>query len=195
MKFGICQLLTLATFASAASLSGSFNPPPFTEKAKSARYMLHNIGWGTLSTLSTQYDGAPFGNPQSLCDGPAGNSTGIPYFYVSELDASIVDIAADPRCTLTLSEASSDYCTRKSYDPEDPRCARLVLTGTCAKVTNHAEASFAQAALFEQHPQMASWPPGHEWFVMRLDVHAIWLINFFGGASHVEVGEFMNVRL
>jgi len=33
-----------------------------------------------------------------------------------------------------FSLAQSDYCKKKSYDPEDPRCAQLTLTGKFVKV-------------------------------------------------------------
>lgn len=33
-----------------------------------------------------------------------------------------------------MSLAQSDYCKEKQYDPEDPRCAKVILTGTFAKV-------------------------------------------------------------
>jgi len=33
-----------------------------------------------------------------------------------------------------LSLAQSDYCKKKSFDPEDPRCAQLTLTGKFVKV-------------------------------------------------------------
>jgi len=38
------------------------------------------------------------------------------------------------KCSLVLSLAQSDYCNKKSYDPEDPRCAQLTLTGKFVKV-------------------------------------------------------------
>ncbi|KTF76280.1 hypothetical protein cypCar_00043263 [Cyprinus carpio] len=62
--------------------SGVAAPPPH-EEARVARYMTHYSDWGHLATISTQQQvikGLPFGNIFSVSDGPADNSTGIPYF-------------------------------------------------------------------------------------------------------------------
>lgn len=76
--------------------------------------------------------------------------------------------------------AQMDYCKSKNYDPEDPRCAKIFLTGRYVKVIkiNTAlvnekktvinfqvnetsdEYTFARNALFSRHPAMASWPKG-----------------------------------
>lgn len=33
-----------------------------------------------------------------------------------------------------MSLAQSDYCMKKAYDPEDPRCAQVILTGEFVRV-------------------------------------------------------------
>ena len=99
--------------------------------ASNARWLVHNLSYGVLSTTSVQvcdptpsvsgrrfapsflsqacltdhqYDGVAFGNPQSFVDGTLDNSTGNLYMYVSGLDASMIDIAAKPEVSFTLSE-------------------------------------------------------------------------------------------
>ena len=66
-------------------------PPWFSDKAATARWMVGNLQWGVLSTTSTRSAGttvgAPFGNPYSFAD-----VDGVPYFYASGLDASMVDL-------------------------------------------------------------------------------------------------------
>merc|ERR1712146_871223 len=87
-------------------------PPPFVEKAKTARWMAHNLTYGVLSTTSVAYKGVAFGNPQSFVDGSADNSSGMLYFYVSDLDASMQDVAANPVASFTLTEEfSNGYCS------------------------------------------------------------------------------------
>merc|ERR1711907_419064 len=111
-------------------------PPPFVEKAKTARWMAHNLTYGVLSTTSVAYKGVAFGNPQSFVDGSADNSSGMLYFYVSDLDASMQDVAANPVASFTLTEEfSNGYCSAGKIDPEDPRCARLVFTGSVNNTT------------------------------------------------------------
>lgn len=35
----------------------------------------------------------------------------------------------DNRCSVTMSLAEGGYCRKQSLDPEDPRCAQVILTG------------------------------------------------------------------
>jgi len=45
-------------------------------------------------------------------------------------------IQVDSRASLTMSLAQGNYCRIHSYDPEDPRCAHVILTGIVAEVQN-----------------------------------------------------------
>lgn len=76
--------------------------------------------------------------------------------------------------------AQTDFCKKHEYDPEDPLCAHIILTGKLVRVTicrarerhtliNKAirvqvtdpkEKSFARKALFSRHPEMHDWPKG-----------------------------------
>merc|ERR1712130_513713 len=83
--------------------------PPANNTVATARWMMSTLWYGALSTISTRTDGVkvgdPFGNPYSHAD-----VDGVPYFYASEQDVSMVDtFAADepnPRVSFALSEAS-----------------------------------------------------------------------------------------
>ena len=44
------------------------------------------------------------------------------------------DIKSHNFTSFALSESQTNYCTSKNYDPEDPRCARLVISGTWSAV-------------------------------------------------------------
>lgn len=75
------------------------------------------------------------------------------------------DLAADPRCSFTLTEAQIPYnasCGSKGIDPEDPRCARLTLSGKFKNINGTSEGwgGPAQAALFQRHPAMTEWAGG-----------------------------------
>lgn len=100
-----------------------------------------------------------------MVDGPYGsrlfgdNSTGLPYFYVSEMDVSQIDIAANPEglVSFTMSEAALPGGCQMT-DPESPLCVRLTLTGKMVEVEEGPEKEYAQQALFDRHPAMAvSW--------------------------------------
>ncbi|XP_064800143.1 protein CREG2-like [Oncorhynchus masou masou] len=66
------------------------------------------------------------------------------------------------------------------YDPEDPRCARLTLTGKMVEV-DPEEVEFAKEAMLSIHPVMKKWPVGHNWFVMKLQLTQVWLQDWVGG--------------
>eukprot|EP00934_Nitzschia_sp_Nitz4_P001675 Nitzschia sp. Nitz4//scaffold8_size234185//53950//54633//NITZ4_001240-RA/size234185-processed-gene-0.146-mRNA-1//-1//CDS//3329559755//1675//frame0 len=179
--------------------------PNYKDKAATARWMVHALDWGTLSTISTRMGVAdiPFGNIYSFVDGTCGNATGTPYFYGSYMDQSLADTLDNPSVSLSLSEASlPSVCTNKESlkactlgtqygDPENPICARLTLTGQVVVVDeSSAEFEFARAALFERHATMEDWPENHGWVIFKIDIEDIWLIDFFGGATILTPEEY-----
>ena len=115
------------------------------------------------------------------------------YFYVSDLDASMQDIAQNPEVTFTISEEFvHDSCMNQQIDPEDPRCVRLVFGGKIRDITSSPEGNDAKSALFSHHPSMAKWPADHHWKIVKLDIDYIWMIDTFGGASIIEVSDYFN---
>ena len=175
-----------------------------------ARWIVHSLTMGVLSTLSTKEgvtEGAPFGNIYSFVDGPCAQSTGLPYFYVSPLDQSAKDAAVHPRVSLTLTEAflpatcrefapSAACATTPQGEPENPVCARLVISGEWQSVdpsTN--DFVWAQSALFERHPVMASWPSDHDWQIVKLRINDLWFLDYFGGAYQLDVEDYLRYPL
>jgi len=184
--------------------------PPHWEKPETARWIASTLDWGFLSTTSTRSDastiGDPFGNPYSF----AVSSGGVPYLFASMLDASMVDAfgakPAKPRASLALSEAeitdpdpvTRQYCSIGTYigDPENPPCARLVLSGTLVKLeANSSEGTAARKVLFERHPSFAEYPPSHDFFVAKLDIDGVWLIDFYGGAAIIPPAQYFGARV
>ncbi len=68
---------------------GADMKPPFWNKAQTARWLVHENNWGTLSTSSIHLNGQAWGQPKSFADGYSNHSTGLLYFYDSDLDASV----------------------------------------------------------------------------------------------------------
>lgn len=170
----------------------SHKAPLFTEKAKTARWMAHNLDFGVMSTTSTNddYKGVAFGNPQSFADGDDGHL----YFYMTAMDASGTDLIENKKASWALSEQMlSSYCTKKNIDPEDPRCARCVFTGTVRNATA-TESISGKAVLFKKHPEMTLWPGDHSFTVYTMDIEHIWLINMFGGASNIKASEYYKAK-
>merc|ERR1711915_299407 len=95
----------------------------------------------------------------------------------------------NPYASLTFSEAEGDFCRQMVYDPEDPRCARLTLTGKMMEVPPE-DIPFAKEAMFSRHPVMAKWPVGHKWFFMRLELTQVWLQDWIGGTSLIPLEDY-----
>ncbi|OWR47604.1 CREG1 protein [Danaus plexippus plexippus] len=56
---------------------------------------------------------------------------------------------------------------------------------------NTPEYTFAKAALFERHPDMANFPPDHNWFVAKMKIAQIAMVDWFGGAKYVPVKDYL----
>merc|ERR1719272_1155102 len=93
---------------------------------------------------------------------------------------------SNPRATFAISEASlhnrTSIATQATCrfgagpygDPENPPCARLVLSGTMTKLEkDSAEDKLARTSLFERHPSFKLYPPGHSFYVVKLVVDGV----------------------
>merc|ERR1719392_289507 len=167
-------------------------PSPFA-KPEFARYMIRNALWGIVSAYSPIYK-QPFGTLQSFADGPDGNSTGIPYFYIAEWSTTWKHIMHNNTVSLTTSEATGDYCDASSLDAMEPLCARIMLTGTMELVLDKEELNFAIKTLYARHPAMKKWPKGHMWHYMKLRLTSVNLLSFYGGISHVALEDYFAVE-
>jgi len=170
-------------------------PPFFFRYAKMARYIMHVSDWTTMATYSVQMPGYPKANVFSVSDGTMEKSTGIPYFYLSDMEISVHDLAANNKASITMSLAQGDYCEKKKLDPEDPRCAHLILTGKVVTLDeNSDEYKTAKEGLFSRHAEMSSWPAGHGWTVRKLEIENILLLDFFGGAKTIAIKDYMKAK-
>ncbi|KAM7079521.1 protein CREG2 [Molossus nigricans] len=152
-----------------------------------ARFLAHASTWGCLATVSAQekIPGLPFGNCVPISDGPLDNSTGIPYFYVTPKDSMVADLMKNPVASLLLPESEGEFCRKNVVEPEDPRCARLTLTGQMIAVSSE-EVEFAKQAMFSRHPVMKKWPRQYAWFFMKMRIEHIWFQKWYGGISGIS---------
>lgn len=178
--------------------------PDLWHKELTARWMVHSLDWGVLTTISSRLPGnLPFGNVYSFVDGPCDYSTGTPYFYGTYMDQSFLDMKSNPSASFTLSEASfATVCGGEALpacmishhrhgDPESPVCARLTLTGKLVEVPKDSdEYKMARDALFHRHQQMTYWPEDHEWVIAKLEIDDIWFIDYFGGPSVLDLDKY-----
>ncbi|XP_074038139.1 cellular Repressor of E1A-stimulated Genes [Leptinotarsa decemlineata] len=162
------------------------------------RHIMHESDWISIATLSTQnaIKGYPFVSLESMSDGPKTNSTGVPYLYMTPLDTPSIDIMNDDRVSIMASLAQSDYCKKENLDPEDPRCARVMISGTFKKIEkSFPEYDFALMSLFERHPVMRKWPKGHAFYPAKIDIQQIQLFDNFGGVKQVTPKEYFDVNI
>lgn len=182
--------------------------PSPSDKELSARWMVHSLDWGVLSTTSARLPNSPpFGNVYSFVDGSCGISSGTPYFYGSHMDQSFKDMAVNAKASFTLSAAAiNSVCSSGKSppsciisdrgDPESPMCARLTLTGTLVEVPAKTEEfKHMENDFFQRHKSMASWPEDHEFVIAKLVIEDIWFINYFGGASVLTPDKYFAVNL
>ncbi|XP_029111780.1 protein CREG2 [Scleropages formosus] len=170
-------------------------PPVGGEAARAARDAAHRSDWGFLCALppQEQIKGVPFGNIFSLSDGPQGNSTGIPYFYVTARDYTVSSLRRSPAASLSFPEVGGDFCRKSVYKPEESRCVRLTLVGRMVEV-DPEEVPFAEETVFSRHPVMKKWPVEHGWFFMKLIVDQVWLQDWVGGLSRVPLEEYLKAN-
>jgi len=145
-----------------------------------------------MSTISAREPiaGFPFANIFSVSDGPIHHSTGVPYMYLTDMEMSMKDLKKDPRASVTMSLAQTDYCKKNQIDPESPLCAHVILTGTIVKVTDAAELKLARRALFSRHSEMKDWPHNHGWWFGKMNATQICLLDYFGGAQMIDLDEY-----
>ncbi|XP_066289829.1 protein CREG1-like [Branchiostoma lanceolatum] len=189
-------ILTLTVFIGVSASSAG--PPPHDDFAATARYVVHRNNWGSLASTSTHQPikGKPFVDAFSVSDGPVGNSTGVPYFFFSPLENTVQDLEANPFATLLVSEVQSGFCASVKWDPEDPRCAKIHLSGKVVPVPED-ETDFAKNSLFSRHPIMAEWykMPDHQFYFAKMEVEDVFVLDFFGGGHHVSPQDYYKATL
>ena len=158
-----------------------------------------HIDWGSIATINSRepMKGYPFSNVISFSDGTsAESSTGTPYFYVTDMDLSQIDINANNQISLSMTLAEGDYCSKTGYDPQDPPCPRLILTGSIEKIPNFSlERVKAEWFLFTRHPRMITWPIWHFFYFAKMKLDNIILLAQFGGVTTVSVESYYNATL
>lgn len=170
-------------------------PPPHTEYAKMARYLVHKAEWvsmGSLSTVDT-IRGYPMVNIIAVADSARGEkSTGTLYFYLTMLDYTAQDLSKDNRLTVLLSQDQDLYCSKHGVDPMEPTCARIMISGRALKLEDGTDDfNFGKNAMFSRHPAAKKWLDTHNFFLCKLDIVQIAVLDFYGGPHYVTVDEYM----
>lgn len=176
----------------------SSKPPPPSDLPGSARYLVARSSFGVISTVGVH--NAPFGNVASFSDGTGAgphirNSTGTPYFMLTKLDPTVQQLQKNNKAAFTISGKTDELDGKcGDLDPQEPICPRITLMGRLVPVQSRAELARAKAALIAKHPAMAHWPKHHGFAIYKLEVKAIFFLNAYGGAKHVDVGRYFRVK-
>ena len=141
--------------------------------------------------------GYPFSNVISFSDGDsAESSTGIPYFYVTNLDMSQKDIIAKNQMCLSMTLAEGDYCSKHGCDPESPLCPKLILSGSMENIPRSSpEYEKAKKFLFSRHPNMAKWPRFHMFHFTKMILENIIVLAQYGGAKTVPAKDYYDANV
>ena len=174
-------------------------PPPHGDVAARARRVAASSLWCSIATTSVWLEGRAWGNVRSVADGAThSEATGLPVLYLPTPDLTAVDVRADPRVTISLSEAAlpervagGQVCG--GADPEDPTCARLHLRGSLRALDGDEKAD-AERALGARHPH-APWlgkggaHTGGKYYTIELS--SIEFLDFYGGFADLSVDEYL----
>lgn len=171
-------------------------PPPHTEYAKMARYLVHKAEWISMGSLSTvdAIKGYPMVNVIAVADSARdAKSTGTLYFYLTMLDYTAQDLSKDNRLTVLLSMDQDLYCSKHGIDPMEPTCARIMISGSAVKLEEGTdEYKSGQNAFFSRHPAAQHWLDTHNFFLCKLDIVQIAVLDYYGGPHYVNVTDYYN---
>ncbi|KAL1357131.1 hypothetical protein HN51_009117 [Arachis hypogaea] len=185
--FLVCSQNSMAHRRSMLSISKKPDP---NDAIATARWLVSQNFWAVLNTISIDLGGAPWGNVVSFSDGIPDQGTGIPYFYLTNLDPTVKNALKDQRASFTVSEYPLGTCGK--IDPENPTCSKITLTGKLILVDEKSkEAEFGRNALFSKHSEMKGWPTDHNFQVYKLEIENIFLIDWFGGPKPLTVDEYL----
>jgi len=172
-------------------------PRPHTEEhEKMARWMVHSLSWGVLSTISTNLKGAPFGHVVSISDADA---SGRIFVYMTKMSPSLRDVDTNARVSLSLSEAQvvsqfSGGSPCRGEIAEEPTCARLTLSGKLVKVSA-SDVGMARNGVFGRHRTMWTWPKDHKFDFYELKVEDIFFIDFYGGVKPMSTKQYFSASV
>lgn len=162
-----------------------------TEAAEEARWLVAQGNWGTVSYSNPDNPMKPLSMIASFAD-----VDGRIFFYLMEGNSF--------EACLTLSEAELQPFTNYAgaacggegkIDVEDPRCAKLSISGVISPCKNKEDCDAGESALFDRHPEMKEWPVDHNFTVYELTaINDIWMIYDYGGGSSITLEEFQDAE-
>lgn len=174
-------------------------PPPHTDYAKMARWLVHSMEWTAMGTISTlpAIEGFPMVNVIAMADSEKGaQSTGNIYFYLTMLDFTAQDLSKKNQLTTLFSMDQNMMCTKQKMDPMEPTCARAMFSGEALRVAKDSkEFDFATKAMISHHPASVNWLDTHNFFLCKLNISSICVLDWYGGPHYITVEDYFKVKL
>lgn len=175
------------------------DPPPHTEWAKMARWLVHNSEWTAMGTISSlpALNGFPMVNVIAMADSAIGDkSTGNIYFYLTMLDFTAQDLSKKNRLTTLFTMDESLYCSKRNIDPMEPTCARVMISGEAMKVpVGSEEFKTATSAMISHHPASINWLNTHDFFLCKLNISSICTLDWYGGPHFVTPEDYFKAKI
>ena len=190
---------------SSSSSSSSSSAELANKNAEEARWLSATAKWGTLSYPASAVSGSN-GSDDDVLSAEimpfADDEDGHMYFY-------LMGEHTGRGVALTISEGSlhtnvfhqggcgdtADPTYNKVVDVEDPRCAKLTLSGSihpCDASQKRCQAG--KDALFDRHPEMKSWPEDHHFAVHEFTVEDVWMIANYGGGAQMTAENYYDAE-
>lgn len=179
--------------------ANEFDPPPHTEYAKVARYIVHKSDWTSMGTLSTlkRIEGFPMVNIISVADSPrGGRSTGHIYFLLTDLDFTGQDLHSSNRLTALFSDDQDLACTKKKVDPMEPTCGRIMISGIRTVIDPNDRETYrlANESFVSRHPASTNWVHTHDFYLCELKIQQIAVLNYYGGPHYVNPEDYYDAN-
>jgi len=148
--------------------------PTYPERARTLAAL---GGTGMLATLSRKHPGHPFASvmPYAL------DEQGRPVFLISSMAMHTQNLAADPRASLLVTQATEG----------DPLAAgRVTLMGETVRVPE-PETAGVRAAYLARHPNAAYWVDFDDFGFWRLEPADLYFVGGFGAMDWVSAADYL----
>ncbi|GAB0088349.1 CREG1 [Sergentomyia squamirostris] len=174
--------------------SSELDAPPYKEYAKMARYLVHELDWSPMGTISTLkgIKGFPMVNVISIADSARGEkSTGRIFFYLTDLDFTGIDLKSSNRLTALFSMEQNRFCSDNHTDAMEPTCARIMISGKANQLKEGSEDYiFAKRAMLSRHPAAQKWIETHNFYLCEIVIDQICVLDFYGGPHFVTPEDY-----
>lgn len=201
-----------------ASGGGGFQLPTAEENAAIARWAIQEASWGTVTTSGAgiwdQQEAAGTNPPGDVDDAgeslsasiqPIADHSGRVFLYLKGMhhlhDSSLtVSQAGFHEGSAGISDdlfaVAGCGSLNGAVDAQDPRCAKVTLTGSIHPCSSHDVGADCEevgtGALFVKHPALKGVTQKVNYFVHELVIADLWMIANFGGARPMDIELYFN---